>query len=296
MPTLHRVGKNKVVSHHHDVPFRVLDKGSTFRAPEGLPANSTDNRIIHNDNLKALKSLLPLSSGVVCIRFAITMRLTISKLAAGRRPALKAARPAVALLMAALAACSTAPLPPLSLDVRGQPHQMARDGGVNVALADGGAERVDRLYLFGHESRIGFKTGEQWLHTFIGAPNAAPGSLRIIDSRLENTIIAAGFAATITYTVSAALVLPAGEFPLRAEASESYGFDQESAVRVAVDGAITSMASQASAILKKQAPVSADRPAVEIAERLRELTKLFKDGTISEREYESKKQQLMNAL
>jgi hypothetical protein len=29
MPTLHWVGKDKVVS-HHDVPFRVLDKVSTF--------------------------------------------------------------------------------------------------------------------------------------------------------------------------------------------------------------------------------------------------------------------------
>ncbi|RYF26354.1 MAG: site-specific DNA-methyltransferase, partial [Comamonadaceae bacterium] len=59
MPTLNWVGKDKVVNHHHDVPFRVLNKVSTFRAPDGLPANSTDNQIIHGDNLEALKSLLP---------------------------------------------------------------------------------------------------------------------------------------------------------------------------------------------------------------------------------------------
>jgi adenine-specific DNA-methyltransferase len=59
MPTLHWVGKSKVVNHHHDVPFRVLNKVSTFAAPAGLPANSTGNRIIHGDNLEALKSLLP---------------------------------------------------------------------------------------------------------------------------------------------------------------------------------------------------------------------------------------------
>ncbi len=46
-------------NHHHDVPFRVLNKVSTFTAPDGLPANSTDNRIIHGDNLEALRSLLP---------------------------------------------------------------------------------------------------------------------------------------------------------------------------------------------------------------------------------------------
>jgi adenine-specific DNA-methyltransferase len=68
MPTLHWVGKDKVVNHHHEVPFRVLNKVSSFRAPEGLPANSTDNRIIHGDNLEALKSLLPEFEGrVKCI-------------------------------------------------------------------------------------------------------------------------------------------------------------------------------------------------------------------------------------
>jgi adenine-specific DNA-methyltransferase len=68
MPTLHWVGKEKVVNHHHDVPFRVLNKVSTFTAPEGLPENTTDNRIIHGDNLEALKSLLPEFEGQVkCI-------------------------------------------------------------------------------------------------------------------------------------------------------------------------------------------------------------------------------------
>lgn len=57
-----------MVNHHHDVPFRVLNKVSTFAAPADLPANSTDNRIIHGDNLEALKSLLPEFEGQVkCI-------------------------------------------------------------------------------------------------------------------------------------------------------------------------------------------------------------------------------------
>ena len=68
MPTLHWVGKNKVVNHHHDVPFRLLDKQYSFIAKEGTPANSTNNRIIHGDNLEALKSLLPEFEGKVnCI-------------------------------------------------------------------------------------------------------------------------------------------------------------------------------------------------------------------------------------
>lgn len=68
MPTLHWVGKNKVVNHHHEVPFRLLDKKYSFAGNEGTPANSTNNRIIHGDNLEALKSLLPEFEGKVnCI-------------------------------------------------------------------------------------------------------------------------------------------------------------------------------------------------------------------------------------
>lgn len=68
MPSLHWVGKNKVVNHHHDVPFRLLDKQYSFKAKEGTPANSTNNRIIHGDNLESLKSLLPEFEGKVnCI-------------------------------------------------------------------------------------------------------------------------------------------------------------------------------------------------------------------------------------
>lgn len=68
MPTLHWVGKNKVVNHHHEVPFRLLDKQYTFSGIEGTPTNSTNNKIIHGDNLEALKSLLPEFEGKVnCI-------------------------------------------------------------------------------------------------------------------------------------------------------------------------------------------------------------------------------------
>lgn len=68
MPTLTWVGKEKVVNHHHDVPFRVLTHQYHFSAQPGTPTNSTGNRIIHGDNLEALKSLLPEFEGRVnCI-------------------------------------------------------------------------------------------------------------------------------------------------------------------------------------------------------------------------------------
>lgn len=59
MPTLHWIGKDKVVNHHHEVPFKVLNLEEQFRAPADAPDNSVDNKIIHGDNLEVLKSLLP---------------------------------------------------------------------------------------------------------------------------------------------------------------------------------------------------------------------------------------------
>lgn len=62
MPTLEWIGKDKVVNHHQEVPFRILDKKYTFNA------ENSENMIIHGDNLLALKSLLPQFEGQVdCI-------------------------------------------------------------------------------------------------------------------------------------------------------------------------------------------------------------------------------------
>jgi adenine-specific DNA-methyltransferase len=68
MPTLTWGGKDKVVNHHHDVLLRALRHKYAFNAPEGTPANSSGNKIIHGDNLEALKALLPEYEGrVKCI-------------------------------------------------------------------------------------------------------------------------------------------------------------------------------------------------------------------------------------
>ena len=65
MPTLNWIGKDKVVNHHLDVPFRTLEKQYTF-ASEGQ--DDGGNMIIHGDNLDALKALLPKFEGrVKCI-------------------------------------------------------------------------------------------------------------------------------------------------------------------------------------------------------------------------------------
>lgn len=61
MPTLNWIGKDKVVSLHNDVPFHVLEHGYGFTADGGKTGLETGsgNKIIHGDNLTALKSLLP---------------------------------------------------------------------------------------------------------------------------------------------------------------------------------------------------------------------------------------------
>lgn len=62
MPTLEWIGKDKVVNHHQEVPFMILDKKYTFNAKD------SENMIIHGDNLLALKSLLPKYEGLIdCI-------------------------------------------------------------------------------------------------------------------------------------------------------------------------------------------------------------------------------------
>ncbi len=69
MPTLNWIGKDKVVNHHLDVPFRVLDHQYGFdNGTQSNKKTGTGNMIIKGDNLEALKSLLPKYEGKVkCI-------------------------------------------------------------------------------------------------------------------------------------------------------------------------------------------------------------------------------------
>lgn len=69
MPTLNWIGKDKVLNHHLEVPFHVLERQYSFDE-EGKHEedNGSDNMIIHGDNLLALKSLLPKYEGrIKCI-------------------------------------------------------------------------------------------------------------------------------------------------------------------------------------------------------------------------------------
>lgn len=70
MPTLNWIGKEKVINHHLEVPYRVLEHRYGYRADNVQDKSFTGsgNMIIHGDNLEALKALLPEFEGKIkCI-------------------------------------------------------------------------------------------------------------------------------------------------------------------------------------------------------------------------------------
>ena len=76
MPTLDWIGKDKVVNHHLDVPYRVLERVYSYdQADQHDADNGSENMIIHGDNLEALKSLLPQYEGrIKCVYIVIRSR------------------------------------------------------------------------------------------------------------------------------------------------------------------------------------------------------------------------------
>jgi hypothetical protein len=64
MPTLDWIGKEAVVKHHQDVPYRLLEPVPDLSHGDA----GSDNLIVQGDNLHALKALLPRYAGKVkCI-------------------------------------------------------------------------------------------------------------------------------------------------------------------------------------------------------------------------------------
>ena len=55
MPTLNWIGKEAVVNHHHQVPFRLLKDVPELACGD----HGSGNLIVQGDNLVALKALLP---------------------------------------------------------------------------------------------------------------------------------------------------------------------------------------------------------------------------------------------
>ncbi|MDD4191201.1 MAG: site-specific DNA-methyltransferase [Mangrovibacterium sp.] len=69
MPTLHWIGKEKVINHHLEVPYKILEhRYGCDNGKQSKNETESGNKIIHGDNLEALKALLPEYEGrVKCI-------------------------------------------------------------------------------------------------------------------------------------------------------------------------------------------------------------------------------------
>lgn len=68
MPTFTWIGKDKVINHHLEVPYRVLERQYSFDENGKHEAdNGSASKIIHGDNLEALKALLPEYEGKINI-------------------------------------------------------------------------------------------------------------------------------------------------------------------------------------------------------------------------------------
>ena len=81
MPTLEWIGKDKVINHHQEVPFRVLERRYSYdEAGQHDEDNGSENMIIRGDNLEALKALLPRYEGrVKCIYIEIILPSLIQR-------------------------------------------------------------------------------------------------------------------------------------------------------------------------------------------------------------------------
>ena len=79
MPTLEWIGKDKVINHHQDVAYRVLERQYGYSAEGQTEADiGSGNMIIHGDNLVALKALLPQYEGKIkCIYIDIILQSLI---------------------------------------------------------------------------------------------------------------------------------------------------------------------------------------------------------------------------
>ena len=81
MPTLEWIGKSKVINHHQEVPFRVLERKYSFdESGQHNEDNGSENMIIRGDNLEALKALLPRYEGrIKCIYIEIILPSLIQR-------------------------------------------------------------------------------------------------------------------------------------------------------------------------------------------------------------------------
>ena len=65
MPTLEWIGKEKVINHHQEVPFRILEKKYTYNA------ENSENMIIHEYDSRDNPTMNLLAPMIVCLLFNV---------------------------------------------------------------------------------------------------------------------------------------------------------------------------------------------------------------------------------
>lgn len=191
---------------------------------------------------------------------------------------------ALAFSAAALTGCATGPLPPPEpLSLAGLPSS------VPMRLASPDAARADRLTLFGKESRLSFATGAAFARVFAGQGDDPV--LTIVATHLEETIIAAGFAGRMTYTVDATVAGADGDVPVHAEGTQAFAISMVSGIEGAVSEALAALVPKATAAARGRTPL-----ATSAAERLRTLEALRSTGAITQQEYDDKRAEILRSL
>lgn len=66
IPTLEWIEKDKVINHHQEVLYRVLERQYSFdESGQHSEDNGSENMIIYGNNLESLKALLPQHEGKI---------------------------------------------------------------------------------------------------------------------------------------------------------------------------------------------------------------------------------------
>jgi len=165
----------------------------------------------------------------------------------------------------------------------------------NVAVPDDVYQRVEPL-LGSFGSPRPYKTGDVWRTVFIGRPDGSVSMLRIIDTKFEHEIIAIGFASRYTYTVNAVLTIGTKEIPLSAQGINTTAFSTIQKRWEAVYLAVVSMAQLVNESLRIEGLSTSALPRLPVSERMEELSRLLKKNLINQKEYDAKKQEIMNSL
>jgi hypothetical protein len=132
----------------------------------------------------------------------------------------------------------------LRLDDSGEQRLTDADS-VNVALAFGDAERIDRI---GSTSTSAL-TGPIWKRAFCGKTDSALGSLTVRNATLKQSLSGAGFTIRYTYTVEAVLRVGTNDVVLKATGSRAAAMAAGSAMRQAVELAVLEVAKQTKLVL-----------------------------------------------